>query len=44
MAQIYDVVNFDMVLMLRLPAPAAAAEWIYSRGDAQVPAIIFAKL
>eukprot|EP00898_Chlorokybus_atmophyticus_P009121 jgi/Chlat1/920/Chrsp108S01359 len=33
--KIYDVINFDMILMLRLKFVASAVEWIYRRGEAQ---------
>jgi peptidylprolyl isomerase domain and WD repeat-containing protein 1 len=34
-AKIYDVVNFDMTLMLRLPFAPTACEFVYKKGEAQ---------
>ena len=34
-AKIYDVVNFDMTLMLRLPFAPTACEFVYEKGEAQ---------
>ena len=34
-AKIYDVVNFDMTLMLRLPFTPMACEFVYKKGEAQ---------
>lgn len=31
--KIYDVVNYDMMLMIRLPFIPGAAEWVYKQGD-----------
>lgn len=31
--KVYDVVNFDMMVMLRLPYVPGAAEWVYKLGD-----------
>ncbi|CAM6084521.1 unnamed protein product [Calypogeia fissa] len=33
-AKIYDVVNYDMMAMLRLPYSPGAAEWVFKLGDA----------
>ncbi|KAK9828550.1 hypothetical protein WJX72_000712 [[Myrmecia] bisecta] len=33
--KVFDVVNFDMIAMLRLPFVPSTAEWIYKRGEAQ---------
>lgn len=33
--KIYDVVNFDMTLMIRLPFLPTACEFIYKKGEAQ---------
>lgn len=29
LGQVYDVLNFDMIVMLRLPYTPGCAEWIY---------------
>ena len=34
-AKIYDVVNFDMTLMIRLPFEPTACEFVYRKGEAQ---------
>ena len=34
-AKIYDVVNFDMTLMLRLPFTPTACEFVYRKGEAK---------
>lgn len=31
--KIYDVVNYDMMLMIHLPFIPGAAEWVYKQGD-----------
>lgn len=31
--KVYDVVNFDMMVMIRLPYIPGAAEWVYKQGD-----------
>lgn len=31
--KIYDVVNYDMMVMIRLPFVPGAAEWVYKQGD-----------
>ncbi|KAJ8749903.1 hypothetical protein K2173_013818 [Erythroxylum novogranatense] len=31
--KIYDVVNYDMMAMIRLPFVPGAAEWVYKQGD-----------
>nr|KYP38270.1 Peptidylprolyl isomerase domain and WD repeat-containing protein 1 [Cajanus cajan] len=31
--KIYDVVNFDMMVMIRLPYTPGAIEWVYKQGD-----------
>lgn len=31
--KVYDVVNFDMMVMLRLPYIPGAVEWVYKLGD-----------
>lgn len=31
--KIYDVVNFDMMVMIRLPYIPGAVEWVYKYGD-----------
>ncbi|KAL2593824.1 hypothetical protein AAZV13_12G150700 [Glycine max] len=31
--KIYDVVNFDMMVMIRLPYVPGAVEWVYKQGD-----------
>lgn len=31
--KVYDVVNYDMMVMLRLPFIPGAAEWVYKQGD-----------
>ncbi|XP_038894702.1 peptidyl-prolyl cis-trans isomerase CYP71 [Benincasa hispida] len=31
--KIYDVVNYDMMVMIRLPFIPGAAEWVYKQGD-----------
>lgn len=31
--KIYDVVNYDMMLMIRLPFVPGAVEWVYKQGD-----------
>lgn len=31
--KVYDVVNFDMMVMIRLPYVAGAVEWVYKQGD-----------
>ncbi|XP_020087991.1 peptidyl-prolyl cis-trans isomerase CYP71 isoform X2 [Ananas comosus] len=31
--KIYDVVNYDMMVMMRLPFVAGAVEWVYRQGD-----------
>ncbi|KAE9600558.1 putative peptidylprolyl isomerase transcription factor WD40-like family [Lupinus albus] len=31
--KVYDVVNFDMMVMIRLPYIAGAVEWVYKQGD-----------
>lgn len=31
--KIYDVVNYDMMVMLRLPFVPGAVEWVYKQGD-----------
>lgn len=31
--KIYDVVNFDMMVMMRLPFIPSAVEWAYRQGD-----------
>ncbi|KAM7275776.1 hypothetical protein ACFE04_017642 [Oxalis oulophora] len=31
--KIYDVVNYDMMVMIRLPYIPSAAEWVYEQGD-----------
>lgn len=31
--KIYDVVNYDMMLMIRLPFIPGAVEWVYKQGD-----------
>ena len=31
--KIYDVVNYDMMAMVRLPFIPGCAEWVYKQGD-----------
>ncbi|XVF69132.1 hypothetical protein PTKIN_Ptkin11bG0056200 [Pterospermum kingtungense] len=31
--KVYDVVNYDMMVMLRVPYVPGAVEWVYKRGD-----------
>ena len=31
----YDIVNFDMIMMIRLPYTPACAAWIYQTGEAK---------
>lgn len=31
--KIYDVVNYDMMFMMRLPYVPGAVEWVYRQGD-----------
>lgn len=31
--KIYDVVNYDMMVMLRLPYVPGNVEWVYKQGD-----------
>jgi peptidylprolyl isomerase domain and WD repeat-containing protein 1 len=31
--KIYDVVNYDMMFMMRLPFVPGAIEWVYRQGD-----------
>jgi peptidylprolyl isomerase domain and WD repeat-containing protein 1 len=31
--KVYDVVNFDMMVMIRLPYIPGAIEWVYNQGD-----------
>ena len=31
--KIYDVVNYDMMVMIRLPYIAGSVEWVYKQGD-----------
>lgn len=31
--KIYDVVNYDMMVMIRLPYISGAVEWVYKQGD-----------
>ena len=31
--KIYDVVNYDMMVMMRLPLVPGAVEWVYKQGD-----------
>lgn len=31
--KIYDVINYDMMVMLRLPYTPGAIEWVYKQGD-----------
>ncbi|THG01970.1 hypothetical protein TEA_002536 [Camellia sinensis var. sinensis] len=31
--KIYDVVNYDMMVMIRLPYVAGSVEWVYKQGD-----------
>lgn len=31
--KIYDVVNYDMMVMIRLPFVPGAVEWVYRQGD-----------
>lgn len=31
--KIYDVVNYDMMVMLRLPYVPGAIEWVYKQGN-----------
>lgn len=33
--KIYDVVNYDMMVMMRLPFVAGAVEWVFKHGDAK---------
>lgn len=33
--KIYDVVNYDMMVMIRLSFVAGAVEWVYKQGDAK---------
>lgn len=39
-AKIYDVVNYDMMAMLRLPYVPSAVEWVYKQGDAKAKLVI----
>lgn len=34
-AKIYDVVNYDMMAMLRLPFVPGAMDWVFKQGDAK---------
>lgn len=34
--KIYDVVNYDMMVMMRLPFVPGAIEWVYKQGDVKV--------
>lgn len=31
--KIYDVVNYDMMVMIRLPFVPGTVEWVYKQGD-----------
>lgn len=31
--KVYDVVNFDMMVMIRLPYVPGAVAWVYKQGD-----------
>lgn len=31
--KIYDVVNYDMMVMIRLPYIAGSIDWVYKQGD-----------
>lgn len=31
--KVYDVVNYDMMVMIRLPYIPGAVEWVYKQGD-----------
>jgi len=31
--KIYDVVNYDMMVMIRIPYIAGSVEWVYKQGD-----------
>lgn len=31
--KVYDVVNFDMMVMIRLPYIPGAVDWVYKHGD-----------
>lgn len=31
--KVYDVVNFDMMVMIRLPYVPGAVTWVYNQGD-----------
>eukprot|EP00271_Cylindrocystis_brebissonii_P022293 TRINITY_DN852_c0_g1_i2.p1 TRINITY_DN852_c0_g1~~TRINITY_DN852_c0_g1_i2.p1 ORF type:complete len:547 (-),score=128.77 TRINITY_DN852_c0_g1_i2:474-2114(-) len=42
-AKVYDVVNFDMMAMLRLPYVPSTAEWIFRSHDAQAKLAIAEK-
>lgn len=33
--KIYDVVNYDMMVMIRIPFIPGAVEWVYKQGDAK---------
>lgn len=33
--KVYDVVNYDMMVMMRLPFFPGAVEWVYKQGDAK---------
>ncbi|KAF3455296.1 hypothetical protein FNV43_RR05744 [Rhamnella rubrinervis] len=33
--KIYDVVNYDMIVMIRLPFVPGAVEWVFKQGDAK---------
>lgn len=37
-SQVYDVLNFDMIVMLRTPYVPGCCEWVFKRGEAQVGA------
>lgn len=33
--KIYDVVNYDMIVMIRLPFVPGAVEWVFKQGDSK---------
>lgn len=38
--KIYDVVNYDMMAMIRLPFIPGAVEWVYKQGDVKAKVAI----
>lgn len=38
--KIYDVVNYDMIVMIRLPYIPGSIEWVYEQGDVKAKVAI----